>query len=259
MSQASISGTIHIVVEAINQIIDQWIKFPIKEQEIKVVKKQFWDKYQFPGIIGAIDGTHIAIWPPEILREHLYINRKLYHSLNVMLICDVNQKILAVNAGHGGRTHDSRVWNASVVCQHLEQEYRNGRTGAWLIGDSGYPLLPYLLTPMLNQPIGTPSARYTEVHVQARCVIERCIGVLKGRWRCLRKERALHYKPEFAALIVNAACVLHNIAKEYNIPEVDLYVDETDRKDDDFPRDINNGRDRAGQEVREALIRRYFT
>jgi len=86
MSQASVSGTVHIIVEALNQVMDQWIKFPMEEQQIRVIKKQFWDNFRFPGVIGAIDGTHIAIWPPEVVREHLYINRKLYHSLNVMLV-----------------------------------------------------------------------------------------------------------------------------------------------------------------------------
>jgi len=57
-----------------------------------------------------------------------------------------------------------------------------------------------MLIPKLNQPIGTPAARYTEVHVQSRCVIERSIGLLKGQWRCLRKERALYYKPKFAGI-----------------------------------------------------------
>lgn len=47
---------------------------------------RFWNSCQFPGVIGAVDGVHIAIWPPETMREHLYINRKLYHSLNVMLV-----------------------------------------------------------------------------------------------------------------------------------------------------------------------------
>lgn len=47
----------------------------------------FWARTQFPGVIGAIDGTHIAIVPPNAEREHLYINRKLYHSLNVLIVC----------------------------------------------------------------------------------------------------------------------------------------------------------------------------
>lgn len=67
-----------------------------------------------------------------------------------------------------------------------------------VLGDSAYPLLPFLLTPKLNQEEGTPGARYTDHHVRTRVAIERCFGILKGRWRCLRKERALHYSPQFA-------------------------------------------------------------
>lgn len=67
-----------------------------------------------------------------------------------------------------------------------------------IIGDSGYPLLPYLMTPKLRQPEGSPSARYTDAHIRARSCVERAIGMLKGRWRYLRKERALHYSPEFS-------------------------------------------------------------
>lgn len=69
------------------------------------------------------------------------------------------------------------------------------------LGDSAYPLLSYLMTPKLHEPEGTPSAKYTQRHDRARCSVERCIGVLKGRWRCLRKERALHYAPEVAGKI----------------------------------------------------------
>jgi len=65
-------------------------------------------------------------------------------------------------------------------------------------GDSGYPLSPYLMTPKLGQPERSPSALYTNAHVRARSSVERTIGVLKGRWRCPRKERGLHYSPEFS-------------------------------------------------------------
>ncbi|XP_011696404.1 PREDICTED: putative nuclease HARBI1 [Wasmannia auropunctata] len=198
MCQASISAAIHIVVKALNQIMRHWIKFPQLPHELQDVKEQFMNHCGFPGVIGAIDGTHVAICPPEIEREHLYINRKLYHSLNVLLVSDYYGKILAVNSGHGGRTHDTRVWNASIISIHLEEQYNNERRNCWLLGDSGYPLLPYLMTPKLDQPEGSPSARYTDAHIRARSSIERTIGVLKGRWRCLRKERGLHYSPNFS-------------------------------------------------------------
>lgn len=78
-----------------------------------------------------------------------------------------------------------------------------------LTGDSGYPLLPYLMVPKLNQQAGTPSARYTQCHVQARSSVERCIGILKGRWRCLRKERALHYTPDMAGKTLHSIFIRH--------------------------------------------------
>lgn len=57
---------------------------------------RFWVHYRFPGVIGAIDGTHVAIWPPNSEREHLYINRKLYHSLNVLIVYYINQKFFVL-------------------------------------------------------------------------------------------------------------------------------------------------------------------
>lgn len=42
---------------------------------------------------------------------------------------------------------------------------------------------------------------YAQYHVRARSYVQRWIGVLKGRWRCLRKEIALHYVPEVADII----------------------------------------------------------
>ncbi|XP_071566235.1 putative nuclease HARBI1 [Temnothorax nylanderi] len=257
MYQSSLSGAIHTVIEALNQIMQYWIKFPREHLVIELIKQQFWIHCRFPGVIGAIDGTHVAIWPPNKEREHLYINRKLYHSLNVLIVSDFNGKILFVNSGHGERNHDARVWNASILSRHLERQFQNGRTNAWLLGDSGYPLLPYLLTPKLRQPDGSPSARYTNAHVRARSCIERAIGMLKGRWRCLRKERALHYSPEFSALIVNACCVVQNIAKFYNIPEPEVYYDELDVLERNMGlNDIRNNVN--GNEIRERVIQQYF-
>lgn len=63
--------------------------------------------------------------------------------------------------------------------------------------------MPFLLKPFKNPPAGSPEANYNEHIIKARSAVERCIGILKGRWRCLRKERALHYKPEFAGIRYN--------------------------------------------------------
>lgn len=51
---------------------------------------RFYNKFSIPGIVGVIDGTHVAIVPPisvhEIYPEHIYVNRKGYHSINTQLV-----------------------------------------------------------------------------------------------------------------------------------------------------------------------------
>ncbi|XP_046736565.1 putative nuclease HARBI1 [Diprion similis] len=256
MSQTSLSCSLHATVNALNNVMDNWIRFPTTADRIQHIKEGFFRAGGFPGVIGAIDGTHIAIFPPEVEREHLFINRKSYHSLNVLVVCDSTCEILAVNSSHGGRTHDSRVLRSSRIFTHLEQRYAGGERDFWLLGDSAYPLQPFLLTPKLNQEEGTPGARYTDHHARTRVAVERCFGIVKGRWRCLRKERALHYCPQFAALIVNACCVLHNMAMRRGIPYEEVHLDEMDLAP---PIPHNDVQEEQGVQTRNRVIQLFFT
>ncbi|GBP41300.1 Putative nuclease HARBI1 [Eumeta japonica] len=95
-------------------------------------------------------------------------------------------------------------------------------------GDSGYPLRPWLLTPVTDATPHTATAHYTSLHCKTRNVIERCIGVLKARWRCLLAHRVLHYNDKTVAKMINACVVLHNIANRARLP-VDFPSDEISR------------------------------
>lgn len=72
-----------------------------------------------------------------------------------------------------------------------------------LLGDSGYPLRLWLMTPIINAREGSPEAAYNNNHRRCRSLIERCNGLLKMRFRCLLKHRALHYTPPVASKIIN--------------------------------------------------------
>lgn len=103
---------------------------------------------------------------------------------------------------------------ASLISQH----------GIIIAGDSGYPLRPWLMTPIPDAAEGSPEAKYTSLHGRARVVIENTFGILKNRWRCLSKDRTMHYKPEKCAKIIIACCVLHNILIDFGTLEPNNYV-----------------------------------
>ncbi|XP_055908804.1 putative nuclease HARBI1 [Eupeodes corollae] len=191
------------------------IKFTPSNSE--ATKRYFYEKYDIPGVIGCIDGSHIMILRPSD-NEHIYFNRKGRHSLNAMIICDESRKILSINAKYGGSAHDSFVWRQSAQREKLNDHFCAGRTSSWLLGDSGYPLEPFLITPYRNAAENSPEARFNYVHSQARSIVERCIGVMKTRWRSILEERKLRYSPRKSAQIVNVCAALHNICCEHTVP-----------------------------------------
>ncbi|KAJ8727411.1 hypothetical protein PYW07_001530 [Mythimna separata] len=259
MSQPTFSKCLHEVTDALNvrEVLLKYIKFPKSQQERENIMKGFMEKFGFPGIIGCIDGTHVALIRP-IDHEEAFFNRKNYHSLNVLIICDSNLSILHVDASFGGAAHDSYVWNQCHLKAHLERLERN-RERCWLLGDSGYAQRPWMMTPILGAAPGSPEEHYTELHCTVRNTVERCIGVLKGRWRCLLAHRVLHYDPVTAAKIVNACVVLHNIANARNVPMPEPHSDDVDNdQQSQVFREVPRVEAIAADNSRDILVQRLW-
>uniref|UniRef100_A0AAR2JGW4 Putative nuclease HARBI1 n=1 Tax=Pygocentrus nattereri TaxID=42514 RepID=A0AAR2JGW4_PYGNA len=214
ISQPSLSSMMSGVLSGIIKLTGRYIRFPYTLSEQADIKVQFAAVAGFPNVIGAIDCTHIAIRAPS-QNEAAFINRKQIHSINVQVICDATMTLTNVVARWPGSTHDSFILRNSSVGTRLENgAVRDG----WLLGDSGYPLKRWLLTPFPN-PQSTEERRYNDVHTLTRSVVERTIGLLKGRWRCLDASGGrLLYNPEKVCRIVRACAVLHNMAQQNGLP-----------------------------------------
>ncbi|XP_011859704.1 PREDICTED: putative nuclease HARBI1 [Vollenhovia emeryi] len=186
-------------------LAEEWIVFPTVVADIQRKKARFLEATMFPNTIGAVDCTHVAMIAPSE-EEHNYLNRKGFHSKNVQIICDYDLRIMNVNARYAGATHDAYIWRNSEINAEMERRYIEGDHNTWCIADSGYPQQPWLMIPIANALPDTPEGRYTAALCQARSCIERCIGVLKGRFRCILGERMLHYTPQVVAqgrLLIN--------------------------------------------------------
>lgn len=54
-------------------------------------------------------------------------------------------------------------------------------------GDSGYPLEPWMLTPVIGQQQTAAETAYNTAHAKTRNPIERTFGIMKSMFRCLDK------------------------------------------------------------------------
>uniref|UniRef100_A0A9J7Z0A2 Putative nuclease HARBI1 n=1 Tax=Cyprinus carpio carpio TaxID=630221 RepID=A0A9J7Z0A2_CYPCA len=208
MLQSSLSRVMPYVWDAIVGMAPRYICFPYTQAEQANIKMQFAAIAGFPNVIGAIDCTHVAIKAPSE-NEFAFVNRKHFHSLNVQIICDAHISV-------GNRLQTGAV--------------RDG----WLLGDSGYPLRTWLLTP-LTRPQTEQERRYNEK------VVERTIGLLKGRWRCLdRSGGTVLYSPTKVWRIVVACAVLHNIAQKNGIPVPSNAHTEDNEPDPGPPNAVHN-------------------
>ena len=144
----------------------------------------------------------------------------------ISFVCRLDRRLYIMNvvARDPGSTNDSYIFEGSAVRTRMQVLYARRR--CHLLGDSGYALEPWMITPFArgDRPEeGTPEDRFNKVHSCDRNCVERCVGLLKGRFRCVNDERVLYYDYVKVCKIILAVCVLHNLVILGNVPH---YVDE---------------------------------
>lgn len=110
--------------------------------EVSELQWTFNAMHGFPGVVGAFDCTHIRIRAPS-QHEEAYVNRHLYHSINAQLVVDASSRAHSVVVKWPGSVHDARIFAASGLAVKFDSSHRQGI----ILGDSGYPRRPWLMTP----------------------------------------------------------------------------------------------------------------
>ena len=238
------------VILALVKLRSRFVKLPCNEADIETTKRQFYEIAGFPGVIGAIDCTHVPIHCPATEDAERYRNRKGFMSLNVQAICDANYRITNIVARWPGSTHDSRIWDNSAVGARVEQ----GRIDGILVGDGGYRCTDHMMT-----PIGTPETagerRYNYAHIRTRNPIERTFGMLKKKFPCL--SQGLRTNPTRCGNTVVAAAILYNIA--LSAGEIAPDEEELEEQEPDPVAEVQErNRNQQPNAARRLLIRRHF-
>jgi len=230
-SESCIFQCVQMTLYIICAEADTYIKWPTPD-EATAIEKEFKLVAGFPGVIGAIDGCHIEIKAPDDVQAD-YIDKNNRHSINLLAVCDINKTFTYIGAGFPGSAHDSRVYRCSTLGRTIQSDPGKlmPSTSHHIIGDSGFQLSSYLLTPYKDYGrLKHTQRKYNTKHSQTRVVIENAFGWLKGRFRRLKYIDA---DIEKITQIVKASCVLHNIS--LGNPEEGQYLaDELPEASDNF-------------------------
>ncbi|KAF4680398.1 hypothetical protein FOZ63_022329 [Perkinsus olseni] len=183
---------------------------------------------------AAVDGTHIKVHPPHEVEES-YVNRRHEHSINCMIVCTSTMRICALSARWGGKVHDSRVFRNSSLSARLEDGWRPDGLDVVLLGDSGYRATSYLQTTVSSaggRVLTADEIQFNERHRRGRVVTERCIGVLKTQFRCLKDLRVRGSRHtaddtmQLTAKVIRACAALRNFLIVHAVEQEDVVDDD---------------------------------
>lgn len=256
LSQQSVSDIVQKVSFAIATLNDEFIYMPRNRDELQNNFQQFYEIGSFPTVIGTIDCTHVKISGQGGNDGEIYRNRKQYFSINVQSVANADLSFQDIVARYPGSSHDSHIFNQS----RLKQRFENGEFArAVLLGDGGYKLYPYLMTPFRN-PTTEDQTRYNRVQILVRNTVERKYGVWKRRFPCL--VFGLRCKLETSLAVIIACAVLHNFCIQQREemppadPEIEAAVENTTIEAERGSVQIEA---RTGNSNRQAVLKRdYF-
>jgi hypothetical protein len=84
-----------------------------------------------------------------------------------------------------GSSSDKNLWTMSSLGQNIANHLPHGMD---LIGDAGYTLSEHLIIRHdINDDMTSTASRFNYFHCRTRITVERAFGLLKGRWRFLKR------------------------------------------------------------------------
>jgi hypothetical protein len=157
------------------------------------IVNDFWDLWNFPNCIGAIDGKHVKLQAPPH-RGSKYFNYEHSFSVVLLALVDTLYKFTVVDIGSYGRNSAGGIFAHSKLGKHLEthlgipENKQLPRTTCSvphvIVGDEACPLKSYL---MRHYP-GSQSKGDNEKSIfnyrlsRATRVVENAFGILSQKF-----------------------------------------------------------------------------
>ena len=257
IGKGSVNNYVRRCVRALLELKPEVVYWPDKDERQDMRNRL--SALGFRHCVGIIDGTLVQlVFRPEAYHE-CYYSRKCFYCINVMIVCDDNKRITFYNAGWPGSTHDNRVFRNSKLFNKRGKYFSNHE---YLLGDSAYSASPVMVQAFKKQAsvaeLPPQHEFFNTCLAKSRIASEHCIGILKGRFKCMKRIniKLKNSKEEVKEVVdmIGACIVLHNLLINYEEDEIpkSWYDDINDNIDwglydeeqDDIPRVTEKNDDR---------------
>ena len=186
-----------------------------------------------------------------------YYNRKGWYSVILQAIVNHDYLFTDIYIGWPGSVHAARVLANSSAYEKIEKgELLCGLTKdgirPFIVGDSAYPLRPWLMKPFPHSRSLTSQQKlYNYRMCRGRVVVELAFGRLKACWRRLSKQNDMFV--ENVPTVVGACCVLHNICQIHGDAFNNEWLRGMSHTGNISGNDDNTG-GRGGESMQESLV-----
>ena len=218
-----------IISEACNALWDKlkeagYIRTPSTECTWKKIANDFEDRWNFPNMIGAIDGKHEQMFAPAG-QASSYFNYKKTHSIVLLGVCDANYKFTLVDIGDSGRQSDGSVYANSNLGYAIENKLLkvppdSKITGSTkilpyiFVGDDAFGLKRHMMQPFPFSNLDETKLIFNYRLSRARRVIENTFGICASRFRVFH--RPIIAKVQNVIAIAKAVVIVHNFLMSLN-------------------------------------------
>ena len=202
-------------VEAICSLHRETVYWP-DEEERKVISEQMQKNYDFINCVGMGDGTLFPLaYAPCTPDASDYSGRKYGYSITCFIINDDKRRIRSYLAGWPGSTHDNRVFGKMRVNRHPASHFSPTE---YILSDSALENCSFVVAafkkPYLKM-LPREDERFNNKLASARIIAEHTIGILNGRFPCLKRirMRITDEKESMKKILqmIDCCIILHNL------------------------------------------------
>ncbi|KAL2332108.1 hypothetical protein Fmac_019689 [Flemingia macrophylla] len=238
------------------------LQWPSTEVEMNAIKSKFEKICGFPNCCGVIDATHITMCLPASEPScNVWLDHKKNHSMVLQAIVDPDMRFRDIVTGWPGKMEDWLIFESSnfnKLCEKGERLNGNklhlsegSEIREYIIGDSAYPLLPYLVVPYEGKELSELKTQFNEQHLATRMVAQRALARMKEMWKIIQ---GMMWRPDKHRLprIILVCCVLHNIVIDLK-DEVQDELSLSHDHDSGYHQLVCGAADEKGASLRDSL------